>query len=89
MLGMVALFSIPIYLQAVLGVDAMGTGLRLVPMIGCIVVGIVVSVAVSSRFGYRASVVFGLVVTAVSAALGTRAAAAEAVQRDHVGHDGS
>jgi len=72
MLGMVALFSVPIYLQGVLGVDAMGSGVRLVPMIVGIIVGVVVGLGLCQRVSYRAAVLLGLVLIAASSALATR-----------------
>jgi MFS transporter, DHA2 family, multidrug resistance protein len=72
MLGMVALFSVPIYLQGVLGVDAMGSGLRLTPMIGGIVLGVVISVIFTRRVGYRATLLFGLAAIAAAAGMAGR-----------------
>lgn len=69
MLGMVALFSAPLYLQSVLGVDAFGAGIRLVPMIGGILVGVAASLIVSQRSGYKAAVLLGLVMIATGSAL--------------------
>jgi len=72
LLGMVALFSTPLYLQGVLGVDAFGAGVRLVPMIGGIVVGVVASLAISQRRTYKAAVLLGLIMIAVGSALAAR-----------------
>lgn len=72
MLAVVALFSTPLYLQGVLGVDAMGSGLRLSPMIGGIMVGVVVSLLMSQRFSYKSAMVVGLIVFSAGSILATR-----------------
>ncbi|MBT8225847.1 MAG: MFS transporter [Dactylosporangium sp.] len=60
LLGIVAMFTMPQYFSAVLEVDALGTGLRLMPLLGGIVLGIVAGVALSERSGYKVAVVAGL-----------------------------
>jgi hypothetical protein len=72
MLGTVALFSAPLYLQGVLGVDAFGAGLRLAPMIGGILVGVVASLAISQKRTYKAAVLLGLLMIAVGSSLASR-----------------
>jgi EmrB/QacA subfamily drug resistance transporter len=66
------LFVLPPYLQAVLGHDAFGTGLRLLPMMGGLLVAARVAQPVVARFGSRATVCAGLVVLAFAALLGSR-----------------
>ncbi|MGW3287392.1 MFS transporter [Streptomyces sp. NPDC001002] len=66
------LFVLPQYLQAVLGNDAFGTGLRLLPMMGGLLVAARAAHPVVARFGPRAAVTAGLVVLAFSALLGSR-----------------
>jgi MFS family permease len=66
------LFVLPPYLQAVLGHDALGTGLRLLPMMGGLMVAARGAQPVVARFGPRAVVSAGLVVLAFSALLGSR-----------------
>ena len=69
---MVALFSVPFYLQGVLGVDAMGTGLRIVPMVGGIFVGVAASLQVSKHWGYRVGVLTALVMLVAGGVLASR-----------------
>ncbi|WP_425245298.1 MFS transporter [Streptomyces sp. NEAU-NA10] len=66
------LFVLPPYLQAVLGHDAFGTGLRLLPMMGGLMVAARGAQPVVARFGPRAVVSAGLVVLAFAALLGSR-----------------
>ncbi|MGW2745251.1 MFS transporter [Streptomyces sp. NPDC001450] len=66
------LFVLPPYLQAVLGHDAFGTGLRLLPMMGGLLVAARGAQPVVTRFGPRAVVSAGLVVLAFAALLGSR-----------------
>jgi Na+/melibiose symporter-like transporter len=66
------LFVLPPYLQAVLGHDALGTGVRLLPMTGGLIVAARGAQPVVARFGARAVVTAGLVVLAFAALLGSR-----------------
>ncbi|MBN0045333.1 DHA2 family efflux MFS transporter permease subunit [Streptomyces actuosus] len=66
------LFVLPPYLQAVLGNDALGTGVRLLPMMGGLMVAARGAQPVVARFGPRAVVSAGLVVLAFAALLGSR-----------------
>ncbi|MFH9547348.1 DHA2 family efflux MFS transporter permease subunit [Streptomyces sp. NPDC051445] len=66
------LFVLPQYLQAVLGNDALGTGVRLLPMMGGLIVAARAAQPVVERFGARAVVSAGLVVLAFAALLGSR-----------------
>ncbi|MGV9343244.1 MFS transporter [Streptomyces spiralis] len=66
------LFVLPPYLQAVLGHDAFGTGLRLLPMMGGLMIAARGTQPVVARFGPRAVVSAGLVVLAFAALLGSR-----------------
>ncbi|MER6980908.1 MFS transporter, partial [Streptomyces carpinensis] len=56
------LFVLPPYLQAVLGHDALGTGLRLLPMMGGLMLAARGAQPIVARFGPRAVVSAGLVV---------------------------
>ncbi|MFI5793259.1 MFS transporter [Streptomyces sp. NPDC051677] len=69
------LFVLPPYLQAVLGHDSLGTGVRLLPMMGGLLVASRTAGPVVTRFGARASVSAGLVVLAFAALLGSRTTA--------------
>ncbi|WP_030595115.1 DHA2 family efflux MFS transporter permease subunit [Streptomyces fulvoviolaceus] len=66
------LFVLPPYLQAVLGNDAFGTGVRLLPMMGGILVASRTAPQAVTRFSARATVSAGLVVLAFSALLASR-----------------
>ena len=68
MLGL--LFVVPQYLQFVAGHDALGTGLRLLPLIGGLVVGAPAGERLAARAGYRVPVSVGLAVLAVGVAVG-------------------
>ncbi|MBL1081255.1 MFS transporter [Streptomyces actinomycinicus] len=69
------LFVLPQYLQAVLGNDALGTGVRLLPMIGGLMAATRGAPLTVQRFGARATVSAGLVVLAFAAFLGSRTTA--------------
>ncbi|MEU8970818.1 MFS transporter [Streptomyces monashensis] len=69
------LFVLPPYLQAVLGHDALGTGVRLLPMMGGLMLAARGAQPVVARFGGRAVVSAGLVVLAFAALLGSRTTA--------------
>jgi EmrB/QacA subfamily drug resistance transporter len=56
------LFVLPLYLQAVRGDDPLGSGVRLLPMIGGLVVSAKASEAATVRLGARTPVVAGLAV---------------------------
>ncbi|MEV5877203.1 MFS transporter [Streptomyces sp. NPDC052101] len=69
------MFTVPTYLQAVLGHDAFGTGLRLLPMTGGLMIAAKGAQGAVARFGARAVVSAGLVVLAFAALLGSRTTA--------------
>ncbi|MGW4872916.1 DHA2 family efflux MFS transporter permease subunit [Streptomyces chartreusis] len=69
------LFVLPPYLQAVLGHDALGTGVRLLPMMGGLLVASRLAPKIVARFGARAAVSAGLVVLAFAGFLGSRTTA--------------
>jgi fucose permease len=71
MLMMGALFLVPQFLQIVQGHSAFGTGLRLLPMIGGLMVGGLGAERLAARFGYRITVVAGLVLSAAGCAAAT------------------
>ena len=66
------MFVLPQYLQAVLGNDALGTGVRMLPMMGGLIVAARAAQPVVERFGSRGVVSAGLVVLAFAALLGSR-----------------
>jgi len=64
------LFTMPQYFQGVLGIDAMGSGLRLVPLIAGLVVGAVPADRLARRVGVKATVALGFAVLAGGLILG-------------------
>ncbi len=69
MVMMGALFLVPQYLQIVEGHSAFGTGLRLLPMIGGLMVGGLGAERVAAKLGYRFTVITGLVLSAAGCLL--------------------
>ncbi|MGX6601457.1 MFS transporter [Micromonosporaceae bacterium Da 78-11] len=70
MLGL--LFTLPQYLSAVGGHDAFGTGLRLLPVIGGLLVGARLAGRLSARVGTRLVITAGLALIAVALFAGAR-----------------
>ncbi|MFJ9180739.1 DHA2 family efflux MFS transporter permease subunit [Streptomyces sp. NPDC102360] len=66
------LFLLPQYLQAVLGMDSFGTGVRIVPMMGGMLLAAKMAGPLVTKFGARAVVCVALVVLAFAAFLGAR-----------------
>lgn len=64
------LFTMPQYFQGVAGADAMGSGLRLLPIIGGLVVGAVPAERVVRRIGAKLTAAAGFVLLAAGLALG-------------------
>ncbi|WDZ82831.1 MFS transporter [Micromonospora cathayae] len=64
------LFVVPLYLQFVLGYDALATGLRLLPLIAGFVVGVGVGTRIAGRIGHRIPIATGLLLTAVGLGIG-------------------
>jgi MFS transporter, DHA2 family, multidrug resistance protein len=58
------LFAVPQYFQAILGADAMGGGVRLLPMIGGMLAGAVVADRFAVRVGARGAACLGFVLMA-------------------------
>ncbi len=65
------LFTMPQYFQGVLGTDAMGSGLRLLPLVGGLVVGAIPADLIVRRIGARLAVAGGFAVLAAGQALGS------------------
>jgi len=72
LLGIVAMFTMPTYFQAVLGVNALGSGVRLLPMLAGVVIGIVVGVRLSGSVGYKVAALVGLALVIVGGLLALR-----------------
>lgn len=64
------LFTMPQYFQGVLGTDAMGSGLRLLPLIGGLVVGALPADRVAGVIGAKATVALGFALLATGFAIG-------------------
>jgi EmrB/QacA subfamily drug resistance transporter len=69
------LFTMPQYFQGVLGTDAMGSGLRLLPLIGGLVVGAVPADLVARLVGAKVAVAAGFVLLAGGLFLGATTSA--------------
>ena len=72
LIGMV--FTLPQYSQGVLGLDPMGSGVRLLPIIAGLIVGAVPADRVAERVGARYTVAVGFVITTIGLLLGSRTA---------------
>ncbi|MBF9127427.1 MFS transporter [Plantactinospora sp. S1510] len=66
-----ALFALPQYFQAVLDADALGTGLRLLPLIGGVLLGARLGARLAPRLGAKAPVATGFLVLAAGLFAGT------------------
>jgi EmrB/QacA subfamily drug resistance transporter len=68
------MFVVPSYLQVVLGYDALGTGVRMLPMMGGLLVASRITERLTRRVGPRLVIPGGLLVLAGAALLGSRTA---------------
>jgi fucose permease len=64
------LFTMPQYFQGVRGTDAMGSGVRLLPLIGGLVLGSLPAARIAARAGAKATVAIGFLVLAGGLMLG-------------------
>jgi hypothetical protein len=64
------LFAVPQYFQAVRGADAMGAGLRLLPLIGGLMMGAVAADRLAPRVGAKATAALGFALMAAGLAAG-------------------
>jgi EmrB/QacA subfamily drug resistance transporter len=55
-----AFFLLPLYLQSVTGTNSLGTGVRLLPMVGGLLIGGLASEKLATRFGVRTVITTGL-----------------------------
>ena len=69
------LFATPQFFQAVLGADALGTGLRLLPVIGGLLVGARLADRLAPRFGARSTIATGFALLSSGLLLGATTAA--------------
>jgi EmrB/QacA subfamily drug resistance transporter len=65
------MFTLPQYLQAIMGVDAQGAGLRFLPMIGGLVVGALPADRVAARLGAKTTVAIGFAIMTVGMLIGS------------------
>lgn len=65
-----AMFVLPQYFQAVLATDALGTGLRLLPLVGGLLVGVQVADRIRPRLGAKVVVAAGFVLLVAGLAMG-------------------
>ena len=65
------LFTMPQYFQGVLGTSPMGSGLRLLSMIGGLLLGAVAADRIASRVGAKVAVAFGFAVLAAGLMVGS------------------
>jgi MFS transporter, DHA2 family, multidrug resistance protein len=66
------LFATPLYFQEVLGIDAFGNGLRQLPLIAGLLLGVAIATRASRRLGARGAIALGFAVIACGLALGGR-----------------
>lgn len=66
-----ALFTLPQYFQGIAGADPMGSGLRLLPLIGGLVLGAVPGGRLMARVGPKVTIALGFVLLAASLAVGS------------------
>jgi len=64
------LFTMPQYFQGVRGTDAMGSGVRLLPLIGGLVLGALPAARLAARAGAKATVAIGFLILAAGLSLG-------------------
>ncbi|GAA5047222.1 MFS transporter [Nocardia callitridis] len=65
------LFTMPQFFQAVQGADALGTGLKLLPFIGGMVIGAKFATPLDTAAGTRVTVAVGFVILAIGLGMGT------------------
>jgi Na+/melibiose symporter-like transporter len=66
------LFVVPLYLQFVLGHDALETGIRLLPLIGGFIVGVGAGTRIAGRIGHKIPIAVGLALTGIGMIIGTQ-----------------
>jgi Na+/melibiose symporter-like transporter len=65
------MFTLPQYFQAIMGVDAQGSGFRLLPVVGGMLVGLMLFFVVAHRIGAKLSVAIGFAIVVVGTTIGT------------------
>lgn len=69
------LFVTPQYFQAVQGIDALGTGLRLLPLVIGLLIGTPISDRLQSKFGTKKTIALGFLVLFIGLAIGANTCA--------------
>ncbi|HUK76918.1 MAG TPA: DHA2 family efflux MFS transporter permease subunit [Thermoleophilia bacterium] len=64
------LFTVPTYYQAIVGVDPLGAGVRLLPLVGGLVLGAVLSDRMAAPIGAKLTVAWGFVLIAAGLLVG-------------------
>jgi len=64
------LFTVPTYYQAIVGVDPLGAGVRLLPLVGGLVLGAVLSDRMAAPIGAKLTVAWGFVLIAAGLLMG-------------------
>lgn len=65
------LFTMPQYFQAVLGTDAMGSGLRLLPLIGGLMLGAILADRLAAVIGMKLTAAFGFILLTAGLMIGS------------------
>ena len=65
------MFALPQYFQAIMGLDPQGSGLRLLPVVGGLIIGAVSADRVAARAGAKLTVAAGFTLVVAGLALGT------------------
>jgi len=68
------IYTVPLYLQEIGGFDVLGSGLRLLPLIGGVIGGTVISQVLVKRAGVKATVALGFAMLAVALGIGATSA---------------
>ncbi|MFD5462768.1 MFS transporter [Kitasatospora sp. NPDC127059] len=76
-----AFFVLPLYFQSVLGTDALGSGLRLMPMMLGLLIAAKLSERLVERLGTRAVITLGLALLAAALLFGSRTAVSDGYGR--------
>jgi EmrB/QacA subfamily drug resistance transporter len=65
------LFTLPQYFQGVQGADAMGSGLRLLPLVGGMIVGVAPAARLAELLGAKITVAIGFLLDAIGLSIGS------------------
>jgi len=65
------MFALPQYFQAIMGVDAQGSGVRLLPVVAGMIVGLGLASTLAPRIGVKFAVAIGFAIVVVGTMIGT------------------